>query len=204
MKIPTSYKFFKLANLEDLFNIENKAVVDLLNPVEKINPSDFLLTLLAKNMQLPMNNEKAKSELVITPILVEMWEKNPRFKPFSGMTFNVDATKGLKGRCDFLISAKLDTVRLDAPIVCVFEAKNDNLEDWYGQCGSEMYAAKIFNEQENEPYSVIYGVVTNGGEWQFLKLENNILFVDNKKYALANLPELLGAIQKVYDYYKEI
>jgi hypothetical protein len=201
MKIPSSYRYFKLEDLENVCGISNKSVANLLEPVTHKAPSDFLTILLEKNTRLPLLNEKAKSEFIIAPILVEMWEQNPRFKPFSGMTFNIDSKRGLKGVCDFLISAKQDAVRLASPIVCVFEAKNDNLEDWYGQCGSEMYAARLFNQSKNEPYEVIYGAVTNGGEWQFLKLTENELLVDSRKYGIVNLPELLGAIQKVYDFY---
>jgi hypothetical protein len=202
MKVPSSFRYFTLADLEQICQIESKTFDNLLAPITPAPASEFLLTLLGKNLRLPLLNEKAKSELLIAPILVEMWDRNPRFKPFSGMTLNMDAKRGLKGVCDFLISAKEDTVRLDAPIACVFEAKNDNLDDWFGQCGSEMYASRLFNQQEGEPYETIFGAVTNGTEWQFLKLHENTLWVDTRKYAIANLPDLLGAIQKVYDFYK--
>ena len=91
---------------------------------------------------------------------------------------------------------------MDAPIACIFEAKNDAIEDWYGQCGAEMLAAHIFNERKGNPMPHIHGAVTNGFTWQFLKLENNILYIDSQRYGTANLPQLLGAIQKVYDFYK--
>ena len=149
-----------------------------------------------------MKNAKAKSEFIVAPILVEMWAKNQNFKPLSGLSFNVDSTKGLKGRADFLISANPDVMDLDLPIVCVFEAKNDNIEDWYGQCGAEMYAARLFNAQKGNDIHTIHGAITNGFTWQFLKLEGQILYIDSQRYGLANLPQLLGAIQKVYDFYK--
>ena len=115
---------------------------------------------------------------------------------------NIDKEKGLNGVCDFLISNNPNVGDIDTPIVCVFEAKDDKLETWYGQCGSEMYAARIFNERESNNIHIIYGAVTNGFTWQFLKLEGQILFIDSQRYGTANLPQLLGAIQKIYNFYK--
>jgi hypothetical protein len=65
-----------------------------------------------------------------------------------------------------------------------------------------MYAARIFNERADNNIKIIYGAVTNGIAWQFLKLEGQTLFIDSQRYGIANLPKLLGAIQKVYNFYK--
>jgi hypothetical protein len=121
---------------------------------------------------------------------------------FTGVTFNIDKEKGLNGICDFLISNNPNVGDIDTPIVCVFEAKDNKLETWYGQCGSEMYAARIFNEREGNDIKIIYGAVTNGFTWQFLKLEEQTLSIDSQRYGTVNLPQLLGTIQKIYNLYK--
>lgn len=36
--------------------------------------------------------------------------------------------------------------------------------------------------------------MTIGDEWQFLKLENSVLYVDSKRYDLEELPEILGIL----------
>jgi hypothetical protein len=64
-----------------------------------------------------------------------------------------------------------------------------------------MYAARLFNEQKNEPYRIIYGAVTDGYEWVFLKLEENTLFIDKERYYLRNLSELLGVLKTIMDFY---
>ena len=202
MKIPSSYRYYKLSDLENICGISISQVENLLSPVQDVLPSDLFHAILQRNLQMPMHNEKAKSELIVMPILVEMWAINQRFKPLSGLTFNIDSSKGLKGVCDFIISSKLNAVELKSPVVCIFEAKDDSTDNWHGQCGSEMYAAQIFNEREGNNIKIIYGAVTNGFTWQFLKLENQILFIDSQRYAIANLPQLLGAIQKIYNLYK--
>ncbi|TAD97034.1 MAG: hypothetical protein EAZ97_13095 [Bacteroidetes bacterium] len=202
MKIPSSYRYYELEDLASICGIHITVVDVLLDKVLPIKPSVVLAGILARNFKLPLKNEKAKSEFIVAPILAEVWEINNNFKPLSGLTFNVDKSRGLKGICDFLISSNPDAQGLDVPIMCVFEAKNDALEDWYGQCGSEMFAARLFNEQKGNDIKIIYGAVTNGFTWQFLKLENQTLFIDSQRYGTANLPQLLGAIQKIYNLYK--
>ena len=89
-----------------------------------------------------------------------------------------------------------------APVVAVFEAKDQNPDNWYGQCGAEMYAARLFNEKKNEPYKIIHGAVTDGYQWVFLKLEGQMLYIDKDRYYMQNLPQLLGALQYIMDFYK--
>jgi hypothetical protein len=202
IKIPSSYRYYKLADLKNVCGITHQDAIDMLAPLTFINPSSLLLDTLARNTQLPMPNEKAKSELLVMPILTEVWASNKNFKPISGATFNVEPSKGLKGVADFLISSNPNAREIEVPVVAIFEAKDDKLESWYGQCGAEMYAARLFNEREDNNIHTIHGAITNGVAWQFLKLEGQTLFIDTQIYAIANLPQLLGAIQKVYNFYK--
>ncbi|TAD99153.1 MAG: hypothetical protein EAZ97_09485 [Bacteroidetes bacterium] len=202
MKIPSAYRYYKLENLKTVCKIKPKNLSNLLGIFPDLMPTDLLKNILQRNLRMPLKNEKAKSEFIVAPILAEMWEQNQQFKPFSGLTFNIESSKGLKGICDFLISSKADISDLEEPVVCVFEAKSDALEDWYGQCGAEMYAARLFNEKKGNDIKIIYGAVTNGFTWQFLKLEEQTLFIDSQRYGTANLPQLLGAIQKIYNFYK--
>jgi hypothetical protein len=201
-KIPSSYRYYKLEDLKNICGITYADAVDMLAPLDFVNASDLLLAVLRRNTQLPMLNEKAKSEFIVAPILTEVWALNNNFKPLSGLTFNIEPSKGLKGVADFLISNNPHARELSSPIMCVFEAKNDAIEDWYGQCGAEMYAARLFNERKGNNIHTIHGAVTNGVTWQFLRLEEQTLFIDTQIYAIANLPQLLGAIQKVYNFYK--
>jgi hypothetical protein len=66
-----------------------------------------------------------------------------------------------------------------------------------------MYAAKLFNEQKNEPYKIIYGAVTDGYQWVFLRLEDNLLLIDSERYYRQDLARLLGALQTIADFYDE-
>jgi hypothetical protein len=167
----------------------------LFDKIASIEPSDFLIQTLKINREIPMESEKAKSELLITPILNEVRiQHSKRFTFFSGYQFNVDSSRGLKGFCDYLISSKEDAIFIESPLIAVVEAKhNQDLPDAAPQCIAEMYAAQIFNEKNNEPQKYIYGVITTGYDWLFLKLENStVYFSPTDRYFLNNLPELLG------------
>jgi hypothetical protein len=96
MHIPKSYRYYKLADLAAIYQIEELQIENLLAPFEEVTSSDLLKATLKRNLQMPMKNEKAKSELIVMPVLVEMWDINQRFKPLSGFSFNVESQKGLK------------------------------------------------------------------------------------------------------------
>ena len=174
--------------------------------IDSISPSDFLLKTLEINNQIPIESEKAKSELLITPILTEIRVNNPKkFTYFSGYQFNVDKKLGLVGFCDFIFSKKYNAAFIESPLVTVVEVKhNQDLPDASPQCIAEMYAAQIFNERHQENISPIYGSITNGYEWLFLKLEDNEVILDTNRYGTKDLPELLGVWQVVIDsFYSE-
>lgn len=156
-----------------------------------------MLKTLTIHYEIPIESEKAKSELLITPILMEIKINNPKkFTYFSGYQFNVDSKLGLKGFCDFIISKKYNAVFIESPLVAVVEAKhNQDLPDASPQCIAEMYAAQLFNQKNNQATDHIYGAVTNGYEWLFLKLENNEVILDITRYNIKNLSELLGVWQ---------
>lgn len=200
MKKNKSYSDYTLGELRNLCGIDNtKASFDLLQ--KQVAPSDWLIQTLQRNRTQPINTEKARSELLIMPVIIEWLTNNPmRLQCFSGNTFNVDASKALKGRCDFLFT-KHFSLDIVAPVVAMFEAKDDNVDNWYGQCGAEMYAARLFNERDNQPYRLIYGAVTDGFEWVFLRLEDQMLYIDTNRYYLNALPNLLGALQTIIDFY---
>jgi hypothetical protein len=197
---PSSYSDYTLEDLREILGLDNRKMA--LNLLKKpVDPSDYLITTIKRNSVIPINTEKARSELLITPILVEWITNNPdTLQYLSGNTFDVEPSKALKGRCDYLFT-KHFSLDIVAPVVAIFEAKDDNVDNWYAQCGSEMYAARLFNERKNEPYRIIYGAVTDGYEWVFLRLEDAVLNIDTDRYYLKNLSELLGALQTIMAFY---
>ena len=170
----------------------------LFDNIEEIEPSDFLKQLLSKNLKRNLRTEKAKSELIISPILNELEDRNAHvFSYYSGYNFDVDKKLGLKGFCDYILSFEPDSPIIEAPAFCVVEAKNDNMDVGVPQCVAEMYAAQIFNAKKGRETDFVYGAVTFGYEWKFLRLEKNVAFLDTNIYYVVRLPELLGVLQYI-------
>jgi hypothetical protein len=195
-----SYSQFKYDDLDALnINVERKRFLP--DNIAEIEPSDWLKTTLKRNLNLPLASEKAKSEHIIAPILTEMVEINhQRFTYFSGYSFDVNKSLGLKGRCDFILSADPLAPRINAPVFSIVEAKNDNLDVGIPQCIAQMYAARLFNQKRNRPISAIYGAVSFGFEWQFLCLPNDhTALLDPTIYYQIRLPQLLGVLQYIVD-----
>src|SRR5262249_35032841 len=142
--------------------------------VPALHVSALLSDTLAENIPLAVaiSTEKARSELIIVQILLEVRRQaQRRISLFSGVEFTVDASQGLKGVCDFLLSLSPEQLTIEAPVVAVVEAKNDNLKSGIGQCIAEMVGARLFNEQRGSAIKSVYGVVTTGSLWKFLILD---------------------------------
>ncbi len=85
------------------------------------------------------------------------------------------------------------------PIVTIIEAKKSDISLGLGQCVAEMMAAKIFNEKENTPKKIIYGIVTTALEWQMMSLENKTISLENRTLSLDKLSEILGVLLKIIE-----
>ena len=197
-----AYSDFTLKELNTKFGISNK-VLPLFPKFEPCVPSDWLKDILHKTSMLPVRSEKSKSETIVFPILLELREKNDKFITFySGDNLNADETQGLKGECDFIITKDTGTYDINFPIIQVLEAKKNDIDLGIPQCAAQMYGAKVFNEKNNAKINTIYGCVTTGEDWLFMKLENE-LTIDRRKYFLSELGELLSVFQHIIDEYKK-
>ena len=199
-----SYSSFTLSKLRQQFGLQQKVQRLFQDDIASIQPSQRLLDDLKEGQLLPTFSEKAKSELLITPIIKEVRRNNPSFTFFSGFAFNVDEKKGLTGHPDFLLTARTDIAEIEAPVFFLVEAKNRAIEEAYGQCGAELYAARIYNKNDGKDTPILYGVVTNAFDWVFMKLENNTIFIDNNRYYLKEVPKLLGIFRWIVSKYNKI
>ena len=130
--------------------------------------------------------------------------QKPIYFCFSGFNLNIEGDADLQGNPDYILSARPIVVEITAPIFCLMESKNKTPDEGFAQCAAEMYAARLFNKQTNEPIETIYGAVTNAYDWVFLKLEGDTIFIDKDRYYLNNLENLLGVLQFIANQYKLI
>ena len=56
------------------------------------------------------------------------------------------------------------------------------------------------NERNKIEPAMLFGCVTTGEIWQFIRLENNVAYIDKHRYYLTDLTELLGGLQAVIDF----
>ena len=195
-----AYSDFTFAKLKKRFKITQESVYLFEGiSIAPIAPSAKLLDDLKEAEQMPMLTEKAKSEYLIAPFVKDLKRRHPHLSIFSGYAFNIDIDNELSGAPDFIISKKPRIVEIEAPIFCIMETKNKTVEEGYAQCAAEMYAACLFNEQMSEPLTTIYGAVTNGFDWVFLKYENLTIQIDMNRYYLGNLPQLLGIMDHIIE-----
>jgi hypothetical protein len=191
-----AYSDYTFSKLQENFAIaQESCVLFAAAAINEIAPSARLEEDIKDGQLMPLYSEKAKSEALIYPIIRELKKHNPRISVFSGYTFNVEGD--LSGAPDFLISAKPNLVEPQQPIFCLVESKNKAPEEGYAQCAAEMYAARLFNRRTSTAHETIYGAVTNGFEWVFLKLENDTVFVDTNRYYIIQLSKLLGIFQYI-------
>ena len=186
------YSTFKFSNLRQKFGIVEETVSLL--AIEPVEPTDWLKRTLEINLQMPLLSEKSKSEYIIAPILTDIWEQNKEcFTIFSGVNLDVDADNGLNGECDFIFSSEpRKKYSLVSPIFTLVEAQNAN---GIPQCIAQMIGARLFNEKNEKPLKSIYGCVTTGEEWQFIKLIDSKVLVHNKLIMLSRIEDILGALQ---------
>jgi hypothetical protein len=170
----------------------------LFSNIPDVNASDWLKATLSKAKKMPLTNEKTKAERIISPILFEVFESySDKVSFFSGEALNVDAEQNLSGECDFFFALHPPKPFIDAPIIALTEAKDEEMGT--GQCAAQMYGAWLFNKQENKPINTIYGCATDGTEWHFLKLENNTFTLHNE--IITNINELLGIWHYILQFY---
>ena len=192
-----SYSDFSLSSVKKAFQLNLIEKADLFADCAELQPSLLLRETLKENLSLALasNTEKSRSEMLIAPILIDLRRQySNHIGIFSGINFTVDPVQGLNGNCDFLISYSDDLLLITAPIITLVEAKKEDLNGGLGQCIAEMIAAQYFNRQEETEIKEIYGVVTSGTIWKFLKLSDRNVWIDLTEYYLDNLPKILGVL----------
>ncbi len=190
-------KFTSLSQVEAAFGLTLSERERLFVNVLPLKPSSALSADLKEYLPLAnaVNTEKARSELLIAPILLEIRRHYAgQVGFFSGTEFSVDPEAGLSGYCDYILTASTDLYEVRAPVITLVEAKNEDIKSGLGQCIAEMVAAYRFNQQEGNGISVIYGAVTTGVIWKFLRLVGTAVSIDLDEYYINEVDKVLGIL----------
>ncbi len=192
-----AYSEFTVKKVKEELGLDIVENRDVFGRIEPIEISDYLKEKLDENVPLALaiNTEKARSEFIIAFVLLELRSSlDNEMSLFSGIEFDVDKERNLSGFCDFIISLSTEQLFLTSPVVTIVEAKNENIIAGIGQCLAEMVASRIFNEKEGNNVKNIYGVVTTGSAWRFIKLTNSTALVDKKEYHIEYVEKIMGIL----------
>jgi hypothetical protein len=192
-----AYTDFTLESVDRILGITAQPA-DLFPTPTPLSVPVWLRELLAKGMQMSMVSEKARSEFIVVPILLASRElSHDAVAIYSGQRLDVSPEQGLVGECDFILAATPPVPILRAPLVTIVEAKKNDIESGLGQCVAQMVAARLFNERAGKTSAQVFGCVTTGEAWQFLRLEPSAVSIDRTRYYIDNVGAILAVLQAV-------
>lgn len=191
-----AYTEFTLETVDRILGVAPQPA-DLFPGLIPLPVPDWLRDGLARGMQMSMVSEKARSEFIVVPILLASRELSRNaIAIYSGQRLDVSPDQGLVGECDFILAATPPVPILRAPLVTIVEAKKNDVEGGLGQCVAQMVGARLFNEKAGKT-APIYGCVTTGETWQFLRLEPTAVSIDRARYYIDNVGAILAVLQAI-------
>jgi hypothetical protein len=155
--------------------------------------SDFFkirLERLQRHFDLRSYEESKK--LLIDAFCEEAMEDIHKLKIWKGARLESDV---VIGNADYLIAEKKDY--LEAPFVCIIEAKKDDFEQGLAQCLVEMQACQWANRQIGKEIEIL-GIITNAQSWVFYKLNSNGKVFESLAYSLGDPTALLGGLHYIF------
>lgn len=196
-----AYSDFTLDRLIREFGVKVRGERSLFPATAPIEPSAWLVESLQRANNVGFGSEKSRSERLVSPVLVELSSLNEdAFAILSGANLDVDASRGLNGECDFILSFTRLQDLVQAPVFCITEAKKQDIEMGTAQCAAQLLGAAQLNREAQKSIPTLYGCSTTGVEWRFLRFEDNTFIIDETRYLINEPAKLLGVLQQVVDW----
>lgn len=192
-----AYSDFTLETVRRTLGVTTQEA-DLFPGISPVPVPQWLAESLRKGGRLAFISEKSRSEFIVAPVLATCRElSHDQLAIFSGQRLDVDPAAGLMGECDFILALAPSVPPLRAPIATIVEAKKNDIELGLGQCIAQMIAARRFNEADGQPNALVFGCVTSGEVWQFLRLSDQVALIDSRRFFLDDVGRILAAIQAI-------
>jgi hypothetical protein len=180
-----SYKeAFKQLNLTELLTWEIE--------VEPVELSSFFQERLQRLQCFDLQRYEESKKLIIDALCEEAIQPYKRLKIWKGAALESEATNG---NVDYLVAKR--KAYLEAPFLCIVEAKKDDFEQGLAQCLVEMQACQWQNRNLGKEIEVL-GIVTNGDGWRFYKLTPQGTVYQTLLYGIAHMEEILGLLRYVF------
>lgn len=189
-----AYADFTLESLRHAFGLKVRDE-RLFGQIDVLEPSSWLQETFDKGQDLAVTSEKARGEFIVAPVLMACRAVlGHNLRIFSGARLDVDPNRGLKGECDFILARSASSLVFEAPLMVILEAKKHDIEEGLGQCAAQMLGARTYNEREGKAVPQVFGCVTNGDSWQFLRLLQNDLSIHPERIPIQELGTILGFV----------
>lgn len=163
---------------------------------------DFLISKSSEQIVIkaPFRRQKAEGRRQKEPTLknvgLRLWMSYfvapTRWNTFSFLVGFIPTAKVFINTSSLLPSA---FVLLPFFVIALVEAKNDNIQSGLGQCIAEMVAAQLFNQQKENEIKTVYGSVTTGTNWKFMRLSGQIIEIDLNEYFINDVKKILGILR---------
>ena len=191
-----AYSDFTIEQVIEQFDLAVQEQQPILES-QPVAPSMLLVQILERELPwaVAVGSEIARYSGIIAQVLLEVRAlRQQQISVFAGKEFNVNPAQKLNGYCDFLVSLSPVQSVIQAPVAIVAEAKRGILENGLGQCVAGMVAAQQFNQKHKLEIPLVYGSVTDGSKWKFVKLQAQQLTIDVTEYDLVPIERLLGIL----------
>lgn len=159
---------------------------------EPVPPSDAFQTHLDRLQVFDLERSEEGKKLLIDAILIEAIQPFTQLKFWKGANLESEIAHGA---ADYLMTGKRGY--FEAPFLCVIEAKKDDFEQGLAQCLVEMQACQWSNQNLDRAID-IFGIVTNGGTWQFYKLAIDTAVYATLPYSVSDLEAILGQLHYLF------
>ncbi|MEO1352082.1 MAG: hypothetical protein AAFW84_25310 [Cyanobacteria bacterium J06635_15] len=151
--------------------------------------SSFFQQRLARLQRFDLESMEVSKTLLIDAICEEGLEGFDQLKIWKGAYLEGDTACG---NADYLIAER--RAYLEAPFVCVIEAKKDNFEQGAAQCLVEMQVCQWIHQQLGHLLDS-YGIVTNGEGWKFYRLTVDGEAYETLLHGIGEMTILLGILR---------
>jgi hypothetical protein len=195
-----AFSEFRYPDVLDRLSVREEQVASLFADVPPVEPGPALRAWLPQSVPLgtTAHSEAARAIWIVGPVLADLWNRFPnRLNLLAGVDFQADAAAGLNGYVDFILCEGIQRFTVSAPVCLIFEAKRDSIPDGLGQAIAGMVGAQRYNAREGHPIDPIYGCVTTGSLWRFLRLSGATLTSDRREYFMAEVEEILGVLSSM-------
>ncbi|MER0440752.1 hypothetical protein [Emticicia sp. W12TSBA100-4] len=158
------------------------------------------LDYVMKNIPYKVS-EAAIRENILYPILKEVFKKYDD-KLMLWANKSISFSKELSGMPDYILAKQSERGKIifGKPLLAVVEAKKDDFEGGWAQCLLEMYTIQKINGKPEIP---VLGIVSNGDNWEFGKLEGNLFTENALIYSLFPLDTLFSTLSTFFELCKE-